>query len=393
MNMAYSTQTPPNVAAGYKEAFNGVSSMLANPDPTLVAVSKFLNGCIRLLLTFTIIILFIHLIIWVLTKQNSDARNTAIKGAIRCLAALFIMVNFWSMFWTFSFLLALSNVTAYLVFLSAFLIFGFWSLFSLGDNFVRLCAFAAEWILDIFILGLRNFAMRFGFMNERIQRMSQNGLRFFVFATLVLILSTLTFVWSATSVSQTAVQSTKSSVWQIVESKPEDVSLVNGWYQNKALNFSVQFPATWQVTTSTAQTEDPFAVIMGRSTSTAVIISVSKFAGPISGTSTVLRSQLYPIADNMVTNLEADGSIIPRYDLHRSGQLVNAPAFELNLETVDPSGGANNWNTLIFESGRNVFKLSFVYPNSRQLSKSELDEMRSIVESIQLDGSKWTWVQ
>lgn len=162
--LEFSYDMPPNepiagAEEGLKQILAPAVSPSADPQTALAVldyVNSIVNASIPIIITLVMVAAFVHIFRWVKAEQDSEEYKSAIKGATRGLIALFIMVNIWTVIRLVDGVAALSPLAAYTIFFLSFLIFGFWSLFSIGDSFVALLSKSVDLVLDYTTAGLRS---------------------------------------------------------------------------------------------------------------------------------------------------------------------------------------------------------------------------------------------
>ncbi len=114
----------------------------------LFVFSNTINTLIPALFGATILAFFGFLLRYVFAKEKTAESREYIKGATRALIALFLMANMWNLIGLVNWVTELSPIVMFMIVIFAFLIFGAWSLFAVGDAFVALFSWLFKWVVD-----------------------------------------------------------------------------------------------------------------------------------------------------------------------------------------------------------------------------------------------------
>ncbi|MEK7628310.1 MAG: hypothetical protein AAB421_02750 [Patescibacteria group bacterium] len=124
----------------------------ATKDAALAIVQNagaVLNDLVGIVITLIILAFLVYLYRWAVCGANQDERLQAIAGATRSAAALFLAVNIWVVIRALQAVFSFSYTTVYIGLFFFLFLLGFWSLFNLGDSFVRLLTRFADGVANI----------------------------------------------------------------------------------------------------------------------------------------------------------------------------------------------------------------------------------------------------
>jgi len=167
----------------YNDFVYNIENLARNTQDSYSAILDFLeffntiiNALVPIIISLILLTGLIYLIRYALSAQNIDESRVSIRGATRAFVALFITINIWTIIRIVQDIGSMSTAVAYFLFFFSFLLFGFWSLFSIGDTFVSLITRFTNWIMDQSIklliphLGMSSLAKRFKNADEKMQR-------------------------------------------------------------------------------------------------------------------------------------------------------------------------------------------------------------------------------
>ncbi len=256
--MVYTTDVLPSVAAGNTTLGEKMVSAFSTPESAWAALqftNTLFNALIGLFITLAVVVFFGYLLGWVIAKENSESRQAAIKGATRAMIALFLMVNIWSIFWMLNGVLAFSDVTASVLFIAAVLLFGFWSLFSLGDSFIRLLSQILEYFLDALVVVARKAGARSeSAFAQRLRRVDQRTLRFGALVLLILIVTPISFLDFSRSDKKPNSHSDVVYAEPVIR-EPGDSKVTKNRYENMRYGISIEYPEEWKVSELSASSD------------------------------------------------------------------------------------------------------------------------------------------
>jgi len=194
--MALSNQPTDSALEGLRSIYGGVENAFGSHEAalqTLGFANTFLNASIGLFITTDIIAFFAYLLCWIFAKSDTELERTATRGATRSFIALFLMVNIWGIMRLIMSVVYLSPVTEYAVFFGAFFILGFWTLFSVGDGFVRLLSYALDVIFMNLEQTVRILAGRFALSRRLVLPLKTGTLRLILIVVAALAITSYTF--------------------------------------------------------------------------------------------------------------------------------------------------------------------------------------------------------
>ncbi|MFA7309814.1 MAG: hypothetical protein WC050_02810 [Candidatus Paceibacterota bacterium] len=232
-----------------------VSGSFSSQDATMATLSfvnTFLNACIGLLITVAVVTFFSYLLCWVFAKANSELSTEGRRGATRAFIVLFLMINIWFIIRLLDAIVGFSNTLAYEVFFFSFLLLGFWSLFGMGDAFMRLLARALDGILDALVFVVR----RAGGQGESalsswLLKVDQKTLRFCMLVILALCITPFSFIVYPEPTQKAASQTAPAYTFE-VQHEPGDSAVKDNTYENTRYGIAIQFPKDWEVTAATS---------------------------------------------------------------------------------------------------------------------------------------------
>ena len=190
--MNYFTGMPEASYRGSVDVFAGVEQAFGSQAATmntLQFIDMVFNAAIGLFITLAVITYFAYLAGWYLSDTGSELHKRSTRGAIRAAIAIGFMVSIWGMVRLVQQLIVLSDVTAFVLPVFFFFLFGLWSLFSLGDALVNLVSRAATVPFDKGIEYLQR-RTRWG------SRMSADTLRLIGAMVVIVALSLLATSWA-----------------------------------------------------------------------------------------------------------------------------------------------------------------------------------------------------
>ena len=248
--MAYTTTPLPSAVRGEGDLLNGLVASFSTHESTvstLQFLNTALNTAIGLLITVTVVVFFVYLVCWYVSGRDTDQEKQAVRGAMRTFIALFLMINIWSVMTLLNTMVAMSDITAWVGFCTAFFLLGFWSLFGAGEPLVRLFAHTLNTGLDATTSLLSRHVKRF-------KRLSPDTARLFALLFVGALITIVGFF--ATDNPSPAEQGGAPPRKAITYSNPlvyekGDASLENNHYVNKRYGIEITYPDGWTVSEAT----------------------------------------------------------------------------------------------------------------------------------------------
>jgi hypothetical protein len=380
------TNPPPAALDGLHQIQTNLAADFATPEATaatLVFINTFINAAIGLLITIAVVAFFMYLISWVIAQPDSELQKTSIRGATRSLMALFLMINIWSIVRILQALMGLSGVILYAVFFLAFLLLGFWSLFSLGDGFVRLISYVANYCVDAVAALLRRYISRF-------QGLSTDAARFTALLVLVVLLTLATFtsISGGSGAGSQSSNADRSNTYALpLQHEPGDATLNGRTYSNSRYGIDITYPSGWVVTQGTTTDE----LVESRNDTLGVYsrLNAGMFPDLASNTREAYLTALWRVEKNIHQHYATESAGVLSADTTDYGQIASSSASVLAIRSFwilsDGSIGTYFDDYLIFGNGPVYFTLQFQTLDTGTLnSKAMTNAFNDIVSSIHL---------
>lgn len=360
--MAYSVVPLESAVAGQRHVLENIAASFATPAQTFntfVFINATLNALIGLVITLGVLAFLVHVFRWLISAERSELRRESIRGATRSLVALFLMVNVWSIFRTFDALLNLSDIAAFTVFFTAFVLFAFWSLFSLGDGMVQIISFTFEKIVDNLEEAVRTLVRRTKRGRKLMLKVSKPFLKVTIVALIFLFSLPIAFMAPGRAASDNAAA---DAAWRSLDSYATNGEYLDGsQYVNASHGVSVTLPEDWQ----TAIDHSSFGQLLeSQNGSTTVRLYGYQYVDP-QNPDILPADQFFAFTNNIANSYTHRGWAITRYDISAYGDIGSSSVSYIvrvgAQDPNDPRGGVLATN-LLFGANNELYDLVINVP-------------------------------
>lgn len=121
--------------------------------------SAVLNSLIGVVITLIVLSFLVYLYRWAVSREQYDERMRAIEGVTRSAAALFLAINVWVIIRALNVVFHFNYLTVYVGFFLCFMLLCCWSLFNIGESFVKLIHRSVDGIVNG-VVAIAQYAFR-----------------------------------------------------------------------------------------------------------------------------------------------------------------------------------------------------------------------------------------
>jgi len=382
--MKFSTEPIEGVYGGFNYFMEAIVLDTQSVEPNITEFLLLVNTIVNAFVPITISLLLLagiaYLVRYTFSPNDSESSRVSIRGATRAFVAVFITVNIWTIIRLIQDIYSISLNTAYFIFFFSFLIFGFWSLFSIGDTLIalitRLFNWAVEKIIALIIphLGESGFATWF--------KNTKRETRHFIVLVGILILVSIFTIgkmqlqsYAGDNVEQFEAREARNNTTSIPLGGASG-AIDQNTFSNAEYGFAVSFPQTWTISTT--------SMYIVKATRDSAEVHVQAFTVP----------PAYQFSANLEgLGKDATKSLVEYYidngygitDLHHSyynnfrTSVVDYPLYPfyfIGLTLSDPqtNEAISSEVRVLFQNNRTFYELS-MYVSGSYLTNPEYDEV------------------
>lgn len=149
------------------------------------AINDIISAAVPIILSVALLAFFAYLLRYIFAVDGSPDARASMRGATRALIALFWMSNVWGIVRMLEIIADFSPATAYLIMLMTMLVFGFWSLFAIGETVIASISAVLKWVTEILLSALKAVIAGTA-LGSLLERSDPDATRLFVLVALVI---------------------------------------------------------------------------------------------------------------------------------------------------------------------------------------------------------------
>lgn len=361
MGQAFPNTPPESVARGMREVYAGIEQAFgsaAAAQQSIRALQSFENAIIGLLITAAVITTFVYVLIWVFSRPDSELRKYAVQGSLRSFIVLFLMINIWTLVRMVNAVVALSDITAFVVYFVSFLMLSAWSLFSLGGAVTRTLSSAINGLFNVCMVAVREHI-------PMTKTVSDDAVRLALVAAIVVITGT-SAVLQYRSTPENEIHVPSERIESHAGALPlihayGDATIENNTYVNKRYGIEISFPEGWRLVEATSS--DRLLLAYNDKLEMWAGLNGGIFTDMASSTEQNSNAVLWRVEKNIVSGIarESDGILSARVMENEPVGGTTAASIHMSYFWRQPDGSLPILNevTQVFGKGPVYFTLQF----------------------------------